>query len=134
MEKFILCLTICCSSFASVYAEDDVKVVVPTSKNTNYALYPAITGVFLRLDTRDGAIQAIVPSNPKKNRVINAVPLAIDKKPGRFELYPTDSSWVWLLFDSETGNMWNVNWSAKSNVLSKIPDSVSEAPHEINRD
>ena len=126
MEKFILCLTICCLSFASVYAEDDVKVVVPTSKNTNYALYPAITGVFLRLDTRDGTIQGIVPSNPKKNLVINAQPLAIDKKPGRFELYPTDSRWVWLLFDSETGNMWNVNWSAKSNVLSKIPDSVAE--------
>ena len=103
-----------------------MKVVVPTSKNTNYALYPAITGVFLRLDTRDGTIQGIVPSNPKKNLVINAEPLTLDKKPGRFELYPTDSSWVWLLFDSETGNMWNVNWSAKSNVLSKIPDSVAE--------
>ena len=134
MEKFILCLTICCLSFASVYAEDDVKVVIPTSKSTNYALYPAITGVFLRLDTRDGTIQAIVPSNPMKNRVINAEPLAIDKKPGRFELYPTDSSWVWLLFDSETGNMWNVNWSAKSNILSKIPDSVAETTYEVNRD
>ena len=134
MKKLIVLLTICCLSFAAIHAEDDVKVVVPTSKNTNYALYPAITGVFLRLDTRDGTIQGIVPSNPKKNLVINAEPLAIDKKPGRFELYPTDSSWVWLLFDSETGNMWKVNWSAKSNVLSKIPDSVSEAPHEINRD
>ena len=134
MKKLIVLLTMCSLSFAAIHAEDDVKVVVPTSKNTNYALYPAITGVFLRLDTRDGTIQGIVPSNPKKNRVINAEPLAIDKKPGRFELYPTDSSWVWLLFDSETGNMWKVNWSAKSNVLSKIPDSVSEAPHEINRD
>ena len=82
--------------------------------------------ILLRLDTRDGTIQGSVPSNPKKNLVINAEPLTLDKKPGRFELYPTDSSWVWLLFDSETGNMWNVNWSAKSNVLSKIPDSVAE--------
>ena len=126
MKKLIVLLTMCSLSFAAIHAEDDVKVVVPTSKNTNYALYPAITGVFLRLDTRDGTIQGIVPSNPKKNLVINAEPLALDKKPGRFELYPTDSSWVWLLFDSETGNMWNVNWSAKSNVLSKIPDSVAE--------
>ena len=126
MKKLIVLLTMCSLSFAAIHAEDDVKVVVPTSKNTNYALYPAITGVFLRLDTRDGTIQGIVPSNPKKNLVINAEPLALDKKPGRFELYPTDSSWVWILFDSETGNMWNVNWSAKSNVLSKIPDSVAE--------
>ena len=126
MKKLIVLLTMYSLSFAAIHAEDDVKVVVPTSKNTNYALYPAITGVFLRLDTRDGTIQGIVPSNPKKNLVINAEPLALDKKPGRFELYPTDSSWVWILFDSETGNMWKVNWSAKSNVLSKIPDSVAE--------
>ena len=113
-------LTICCLSFATVNADDDVKVVISTSKSTNYVLYPAITGVFLRLDTRDGTIQAIVPSNPKKNRVLNAEPLALDKKPGRFEMYPTDSSWVWVLFDSETGNMWNVNWSAKAMYCQKF--------------
>ena len=107
-------------SFATVSADDDVKVVISTSKSTNYVLYPAITGVFLRLDTRDGTIQAIVPSNPKKNRVLNAEPLALDKKPGRFEMYPTDSSWVWVLFDSETGNMWNVNWSAKAMYCQKF--------------
>lgn len=79
MKRFIVLLTICCVSFATVNANDDVKEVIPTSKSTNYALYPAITGVFLRLDTRDGTIQAIVPSNPKKNRVLNAEPLALDK-------------------------------------------------------
>ena len=121
MKKLIVLLTICCLSFAAIHAEDDVKVVVPTSKNTNYALYPAITGVFLRLDTRDGTIQGIVPSNPKKNLVINAEPLTLDKKPGRFELYPTDSSWVWLLFDTETGDMWQLRWGDKKNKLSKIP-------------
>ena len=127
MKRFIVLLTMFCLSFAAIHAEDDVKVVVPTSKSTNYALYPAITGVFLRLDTRDGTIQAIVPSNPKKNRVLNAQPLALDKKPGRFELYPTYNSWVWVLFDTETGNMWNVNWNAKSNVFSRIPEFVSKA-------
>ena len=86
MKRFIVLLTICCLSFATVNADDDVKVVISTSKSTNYVLYPAITGVFLRLDTRDGTIQAIVPSNPKKNRVLNAEPLALDKKPGRFEI------------------------------------------------
>lgn len=113
-------LTICCLSFATVSADDDVKVVISTSKSTNYVLYPAITGVFLRLDTRDGTIQAIVPSNPKKNRVLNAEPLALDKKPGRFEMYPTDSSWVWVLFDSETGNMWNVNGAQKAMYCQKF--------------
>ena len=121
MKRFIILVTICCLSFAAIYAEDDVKVVIPTNKSTNYALYPVITGVVLRLDTRDGTILAVVPSNPKKNRVLNAEPLALDKTPGRFELYPTDSSWVWLLFDTETGEMWNLKWSDKSNQLSKVP-------------
>ena len=121
MKKLIILLTMCCLSYAAIYAEDDVKVVIPTNKSANYALYPAITGVFLRLDTRDGTILAVVPSNPQKNRVLNAEPLALDKTPGRFELYPTDSSWVWLLFDTETGEMWNLKWSDKSNQLSKVP-------------
>ena len=121
MKRFIVLVTICCLSFAAIYAEDDVKVVIPTNKSTNYALYPVITGVVLRLDTRDGTILAVVPSNPKKNRVLNAEPLALDKTPGRFELYPTGSSWVWLLFDTETGEMWNLKWSDKSNQLSKVP-------------
>ena len=121
MKKLIILLTMCCLSYAAIYAEDDVKVVIPTSKSANYALYPAITGVFLRLDTRDGTILAVVPSNAKKNRVLNSQPLATNNKPGRFELYPTDSSWIWILFDSETGEMWNLKWSDKSNQLSKIP-------------
>ena len=121
MKRFIVLVTICCLSFAAIYAEDDVKVVIPTNKSTNYALYPVITGIVLRLDTRDGTILAVVPSNPKKNRVLNAEPLALDKTPGRFELYPTDSSWVWLLFDTETGDMWQLRWSDKSNQLSKVP-------------
>ena len=121
MKRFIVLVTICCLSFAAIYAEDDVKVVIPTNKSTNYALYPVITGIVLRLDTRDGTILAVVPSNPKKNRVLNAEPLALDKTPGRFELYPTDSSWVWLLFDTETGDMWQLRWGDKKNKLSKIP-------------
>lgn len=106
--------------FSAVYAEE-TKVIIPTTKNTNYAIYPASTGVFLRLDTRDGTIQGIVPSDPKKTRVLNSQPLALDKKPGRFELYPTDSYDEWLLLDTDTGDMWLLDWRAKGNKLSKIP-------------
>ena len=97
-------------SFSAIHAENE-KVVIPTNKSTNYALYPVATGVFLRLDTRDGTIQAIVPSDSKKNRVINSQPLVSDNKPGRFELYPTDYIWDWLLFDNVTGEMWMLKWS-----------------------
>lgn len=106
--------------FSAVYAEE-TKAIIPTTKNTNYAIYPASAGVFLRLDTRDGTIQGIVPSDPKKNRVLNSQPLALDKKPGRFELYPADSYDEWLLLDTDTGDMWLLDWRAKGNKLSKIP-------------
>ena len=77
MKRFIVLLTICCLSFATVNADDDVKVVISTSKSTNYVLYPTITGVFFFFFTRDGTIQAIVPSNPKKNRVAQWLNLSI---------------------------------------------------------
>lgn len=121
MKRLIILLTLCCLSYAAAYAQDEVKVVIPTTKCANYALYPASTGVFLKLDTRDGTILAVVPSYVKRNRVLNAQPLAENAKPGRFELYPTDNSLVWLLFDTETGDMWNLKWSDKDNPLSKLP-------------
>ncbi len=117
--KKILLLTLCCLAFSAVSAED-VKVVIPTTTSANYALYPAPTGVFLRLDTRDGTIQAIVPSNPTKNKALITQALAAGAKPGRFELYPTDYSWEWVLFDTETGDMWLLKWADKKNVLTKI--------------
>lgn len=119
MKRLIYLLLLFIFSFSAIHAENE-KVVIPTNKSTNYALYPVETGVFLRLDTRDGTIQAIVPSDSKKNRVINSHPLVSDNKPGRFELYPTDYIWDWLLFDNVTGEMWMLKWSAKHNILSKI--------------
>ena len=62
MKRLIILLTLCCLSYAAAYAQDEVKVVIPTTKCANYALYPASTGVFLKLDTRDGTILAVVPS------------------------------------------------------------------------
>ena len=41
--RFVLfILLFCCLSFATVNADDDVKVVISTSKSTNYVLYPAM--------------------------------------------------------------------------------------------
>ena len=99
---------------------EDVRVVIPISEDTNYALYPVSTGIFLRLDTRDGTIIGIAPTNPKKSRILNSHPLASDNKTGRFELYPTDNSWEWILFDSTTGDVWLLKWSADNDILTKI--------------
>ena len=120
MKKFIGLFLLTIISFSAVHAEN-VNMLVPAAKSVNYALYPAATGVFLQLDTRDGTIQAIVPSDIRKNRVLNSQPLVSDNTPGRFELYPTDDIWKWLLFDTTTGEMWILEWAAKHNILSKIP-------------
>lgn len=119
MKKFIYLLLLAVLSFSAIHAEN-LNVVIPTSKDTNYALYPVPTGVFLRLDTRDGTIIGIVPTNPQKSRILNSHPLASDNKTGRFELYPTDSSWEWILFDTTTGDIWLLRWSAKEDILTKI--------------
>lgn len=119
MKRIIVILLISIITSSLIYAED-AKVVVPTTPNSNYALYPASTGVYLRLDTRNGKIIAIVPSNPKKNRTLNSQPLASEDKPGRYGLFPTDRTWEWLLFDSKTGGTWLLKWSANKDVLTKI--------------
>ena len=99
---------------------EDISVVIPTTKDTNYVLYPVSTGVFLRLDTRDGTIIGIAPTKPEKSRILNSNPLASDNKTGRFQLYPTENSWEWILFDTTTGEVWLLRWSAKKDVLTKI--------------
>ncbi len=95
MKRLIYLLLLFIFTFSAMHAEN-VKVVIPTNK------------------------QAIVPSDSKKNRVLNSQPLVSDNKPGRFELYTTDNIWEWLLFDTETGEMWILKWSAKQNILSKL--------------
>lgn len=119
MKKRILISIVLSIITFSLWAED-ISVVIPTSKDTNYVLYPASTGVFLRLDTRDGTIIGIAPTNPEKSRILNSIPLASDNKTGRFELYPTDNSWEWILFDTTTGEVWLLRWSAKKDILTKI--------------
>ncbi|MBD5249400.1 MAG: hypothetical protein HDS58_04810 [Barnesiella sp.] len=113
--------------YPSLYAED-AKVVISTPQNTNYVLYAASTGVYLRLDTRDGKIIGVVPSNPKKNRVLNSQSLATDNQPGRFQLHPTDNIWIWLLFDTTNGDTWQLKWSDKDDALRPI--NIDE---EINK-
>lgn len=99
---------------------EDINVVIPTTNDTNYVLYPVSTGVFLRLDTRDGTIIGIAPTKPEKSRILNSNPLASDNKTGRFQLYPTENSWEWILFDTTTGEVWLLRWSAKKDILTKI--------------
>lgn len=119
MKKRIL-ISIVLSIITFCLWAEDISVVIPTTNDTNYVLYPVSTGVFLRLDTRDGTIIGIAPTKPEKSRILNSNPLASDNKTGRFQLYPTENSWEWILFDTTTVEVWLLRWSAKKDVLTKI--------------
>ncbi len=120
MRKLVILVVVAVMSLSAAYA-DDRKVVVPVTKSTNYALYPSRWGEFLKLDTRTGKIDRIVPSHPGKNQVLNSKSLADNATPGRFELYPTDFNDEWLLFDTETGVVWMLKLNKKDgDTLTKI--------------
>ena len=105
MSRLAVLLILALSAALPIKA-DNVRVVVPTTTGSNYAFYPAITGVVLRLDTRDGRIDAIVPTKSSKNRVLTQALTPSQSTPGRFELYPTDNSVEWQLTAKTTGDMW----------------------------
>lgn len=119
MNRIILFINIAIFSFGISRAEE-IKVVIPNSTESNYALYQVQTGKFLRLDTRNGNIMAIEPTNPNNNRVLNFEPLATDFKVRRFQLYPTENYWQWLLFDSTTGDICLLKWTNQKVILNKI--------------
>lgn len=96
-------------SFSSVCAED-VKVLISTSTDSNYALYRSSTGMFISLDTRYTTIDAIEsPPSKKKSKVLNSEPLTSDAKAVCFELYLTDISWKMVLVGKTTGDMGLLN-------------------------
>lgn len=95
-------------------------------KSPDICFISGITGVYLRLDTKDGSIISNVPSKPKTNRILNSQPLAKDNKAGRFQLYPTDNICDWLLFDSTTGDFGLLKWSDKKDILIKCANLKSD--------
>lgn len=72
--------------------------------------------IFLKLDTRKGLVKMLQYSLDEKNRLevpINYLPLAsgADAIPGRFNLYPTQNMWNFILLDEVDGRSWQVQWS-----------------------
>lgn len=121
MNRLVIFLLLALSAVCSMKADYVNGVVVPVTTNSNYAFYPVYTGVFLRLDTRDGKIDAIVPAKPSKNRILTSAMISSPDSAGRFELYPTDSTWEWVLTDKSTGEMWLLRWdSKKEDKLTKV--------------
>lgn len=84
-----------------------------------YKLYPTTNmWTFIKLDTRNGRlwqVQFDVSGNNRFEVSINSTDLTyIERKVSRFELYPTQNMYNFLLLDKLTGNIWQAQWSTKS--------------------
>ena len=100
----------CCTGYVSTKASD-----------TNlYELYPTQNiYTFLKLNTKTGQItqlQYSINSDDRFEVIINDFSLNVDGSPseeGRFKLYPTQNIYNFLLLDTLTGKVWQVQWSTK---------------------
>ena len=75
----------------------------------------------LKLDTITGAIWQV---QYEMNKDSEAMQVAIDSwpivaaresHPGRFELYPTKNMYTFILLDTDTGNVYQVQWNTNPN-------------------
>lgn len=93
-------------------AGKQTEVLVP-----GYKLFPTTNmWFFLKLDTSKGLVRMVQYSMEDKNRLeipINYIPFAsgADAIPGRFNLYPTQNMWTFILLDEVDGRTWQVQWS-----------------------
>lgn len=89
-------------------------------EKSNYKLYPTQNvWIFLKLDTRNGRIWQVQFYIGDENRnfqsVINSEFLCDGiGKVSRFELYPTDNLYNFLLLDKESGDVWKAQWNLNS--------------------
>lgn len=109
--------------------EKTIKVngEVFTKSIGRYKIYPTSNMFnFLKLDTQTGCIFKIQWNTGEDKRFESPVSSdALDygeKTNGRFEMYPTDNIYTFLLLDKIDGRTWQVQWSlqAKENHLLRI--------------
>jgi len=110
---FMLGLAACAQTpSASSKVVKQTEVLVP-----GYKLFPTTNmWIFLKLDTSKGLVSMVQYSMEDKNRLeapINFQLLAsgTDAIPGRFNLYPTQNMWTFILLDEVDGRTWQVQWS-----------------------
>lgn len=98
-----------------------------TRSEDHFKLYPTTNiWTFLKLDTRTGELWQVQFDISEDNRFqtsLNTRDLTYGSstKAGRFELYPTQNSYNFLLLDKHTGRVWQAQWSTKASNRFIIP-------------
>ena len=92
-----------------------------------YKLYPTQNiWTFLKLNTRNGKIWQVQFSvkgdDYRFETPLNEIPLTkYFEKDGRFELYPTQNMYNFILLDRENGDCYQVQWSNESENRGVLP-------------
>ncbi len=106
----------------------------------NYKLYPTKNiWTFLKLDTRTGKIwqvqYTIEGDEYRFQTILNEYDLSYDDNTqvDRFELYPTENIYNFLLLDKKDGRVWQVQWSQEKDkrMILNI-DGASEKVYSLN--
>ncbi len=110
-------------SLQSSLSEKDILtyIALHTKSEENYKMYPTEhMWIFLKLDTRTGKVwqvQYSVNSYTYGQVIVNDTDLTFgtNDKAGRFELYPTQNTYNFLLLDKSFGMVAQIQWSMDVN-------------------
>lgn len=95
----------------------NASAIAYNQPDPNYKLYPTQNmWTFLKLDTRSGQIWQVQYNTKADARFetwLNFISLVNpeDEVAGRFELFPTQNMWNFILLDQIDGKVWQVQWS-----------------------
>jgi hypothetical protein len=81
---------------------------------------------FIKLNTRNGIMSQVQYDVKGDNRGecslnANALVPATSEFNGRFDLYPTQNIWTFILLDQENGKTWQVQWSTDAAKRMIVP-------------
>ena len=106
-------------SLQSSLSEKDILtyIALHTKSEENYKMYPTNNmWTFIKLDTRTGKVwqvQYSISGDSHGQAIINDVDLTFgtNDKAGRFELYPTQNMYTFLVLDKISGMVAQIQWS-----------------------
>ena len=109
-------------------AENGQPQIAQAAETTRNKLYPTQNmWNFIKLDTQTGKMWMVQFSVEDSNDrfVYDLNPLYLyfndDMVNGRFELYPTQNSWNFILLDQIDGRTWQVQWSFDKDKRGIVP-------------
>ncbi len=106
----------------ATFAQDSTYV----DNKFTYKLYPTKNmWTFLKLNTADGRIWQVqydIDGNNRFETYLNFdLVFGSDVINGRFELYPTQNMYNFILLDKINGRMWQVQWSIEEKERLVLP-------------